>query len=89
MVMSLGFPEIDQLGEKFENIYPILIGPRASCEGLASTLRGLGTIVPLSDDAKIAILSIPADQVNAARESTEAKAWIVPHQPSRISNLPR
>lgn len=30
--------KVDELGEKFENIYPILIGPRASCEGLAEAL---------------------------------------------------
>ena len=89
MVMSLGLPEIDQLGEKFENIYPILIGPRASCEGMAAALRRLGTVVPLSDDAKVAILSIPPDQVKVALESTEAKAWIVPHQPSPHKQPPK
>jgi hypothetical protein len=82
MVRSAGLPEMDQLGEKFENIYPILIGPLVSCEGLAAALRGLGTIVPLSNHAKIAIVSIPPDQVKSALENTEAKAWIVPHQPS-------
>jgi hypothetical protein len=89
MVMSVGFPEIDELGVKFENIYPILIGPRESCEGLAVALRGLGTVVPFSNDGKIAILSIPPDQVKAALENTEAKAWIVPRQPSPHKQPPK
>jgi hypothetical protein len=89
MVISREFQEIDELGARFDNIYPILIGPRASCEGMAAALSGLGTVFPLSDDAKIAILSIPPDQVKAALESTEAKAWIVPRQPSPHKQPPK
>ena len=30
---------IDQLGKKFDNVYQIMIGPKASCEGLAAALQ--------------------------------------------------
>jgi hypothetical protein len=88
MVMSLGFPEIDQLGSKFENIYPILVGSRSSCEGLAALLRGFATLVPFSDHAKSAILSIPPDQVKAASENADVQQWIVPRQPSPHKQVP-
>jgi hypothetical protein len=50
----------DELGEKFENIYPILIGPKTSCEGLAAAL-GSGEKWPLfsGDQSPTYILSIP------------------------------
>ncbi len=88
MVMSRDFSEIDELGEKFDNMYPLLIGPRASCEGLATALKGLGTVFPLSEHARIAILSIPPDQVQAAAENADAKKWIVRRQPSPHKQYP-
>lgn len=52
----------DELGEKFENIYPILIGPKASCEGLADTL-GEVEKWPLFPDheSPTYILSVPPE----------------------------
>jgi hypothetical protein len=80
MCMSLGFPEIDQLGSEFENIYPLLIGPRSSCQGLASAL-GCGLVIPISDQAPSAILSIEPDEIESARGNTAAKNWLVARPP--------
>lgn len=77
MVMSLGFPEIDQLGNKFENIYPILIGPRASCEGLVAAL-GCGSVVEFSSQAPSAILTLNPKDVEGASRNQAAKPWLVP-----------
>lgn len=57
---------LDELGEKFENIYPILIGPKASCEGLAKAL-GTAEKWPLfeGEESPTYILSIPSDQAVA------------------------
>ena len=54
---------VDELGEKFENVYPILIGPRASCEGLAEALGGVEKW-PLFEgpDNPTYILSIPPER---------------------------
>lgn len=55
---------VDDLGEKFENIYPILIGPKASCEGLA---KALGNVEkwPLfaSAESPTYVLSVPPELV--------------------------
>lgn len=94
MVMSLGHPEIDDLGRKFENLYPILLGPRSSCLGLAKALEGLGTFVPFSEEAETAILSIPPGQLNTAANNPNAKQWIIQHQghpqkqPVRVKVVP-
>lgn len=57
---------LDELGEKFENIYPILIGPKASCEGLAKAL-GTAEKWPLfeGEESPTHILSIPSDRAVA------------------------
>lgn len=58
---------IDELGEKFENIYPILFGPRASCEGVAHAL-GCEQIWPLfpNNSDQTYIVSIPAEKAIGA-----------------------
>jgi len=81
MRMSLGFPEIDSLGKQFENVYPIMLGPRASCKGLASVLEGISSLVPISDTSPSAMLTVPPGKVAAAREVAGVKAWIVDRPP--------
>lgn len=53
---------LDDLGDKFENIYPILIGPKTPCEGLAEALGGIEKW-PLFEehDSPTCILSIPPE----------------------------
>lgn len=65
MAVSVGSRggNVDDLGEKFENIYPILIGPTASCNGLADALGNVATL-PLfaGSDSPASILSIPSER---------------------------
>jgi hypothetical protein len=89
MVMSLGLPEIDDLGPKFENVYPILFGPRASCEGLAAALAGRGKVVPISNESPSEILSINPDDVKTASQDPAVKEWLVGHPPPRDLLGPR
>ena len=85
MTQSLGFPEIDRLGAQFESLYPILIGPRASCEGLAAALYGRSEVVPIPD-SQTAVLNIGAVDVKAALQDSAVQAWIVtrPEVPDRL-----
>lgn len=73
MLANLGdVPEaVDLLGDKFEDIYPILIGRTALCKELASRLDGLGKVVQLGADKFNSILSITPSEVQKAR----AVAW--------------
>ena len=54
---------IDMLGEKFENIYPLLIGPKASCEALAVAL---GSLQPVSlaslNESSSYIMRVPPEK---------------------------
>lgn len=68
MIHSVGSrgANIDELGEKFENIYPILIGPKASCEGLAASLGSVETWPLFSREVSPTwIMSIPSEFVVA------------------------
>jgi hypothetical protein len=68
-VRNLGsIPEAtDSLGEKFESIYPILIGSTRLCEELAASLEGLGTVKPLGTNGTTSILSIPPSRFEQAK----------------------
>jgi hypothetical protein len=77
MVTSLGPPEIDDLGPKFENIYPILFGSRASCEALSAVLAGSSELILISEKAPSAILSITPDGVRNASRDLAVRNWII------------
>jgi hypothetical protein len=51
--------QIDKLGEKFDNVYPILIGPRTSCEGLADCLGIEASPLASSQPSRSYILEVP------------------------------
>jgi len=70
-------PWTDRLGAKFENIYPILIGPVASCEGLAAALGDRCALIRISKRAPIAIVSIPPGRVEEVRHDPTVKEWVV------------
>lgn len=85
MVQSLGFPEIDQLGEKFEGVYPILIGPHSSCEAAAAELGNSAAVAPLANNSPCSILSINPEQVQSVDRSGVLQKWLVPRPlPSRV-----
>jgi len=81
MLQSLGFPEIDELGEKFENLYPILIGSRKSCEAVATELESISSVTPFSDESPSSIISIKPDQIESAINNTIVKQWLVLRPP--------
>jgi hypothetical protein len=74
----------DQLGEKFENIYPILIGPVSSCEGLAAALGDRCSVIRISEQALSAIVSIPPESVDEIRQDPVAKEWVVMRDVSKV-----
>lgn len=77
MLHSLGgIPEwIDQLGSKFENIYPILIGDRSLCERLHTSIADCELL--LGEEAAPAIISIPPDRVPEIRQRPETHEFVV------------
>jgi hypothetical protein len=75
---------IDQLGEKFENIYPILIGPVASCEGLAALLGDRGSLIRIAENAPSAIVSIVPGRVDEIRRDPGVREWVVIRDVSKI-----
>jgi hypothetical protein len=70
-------PWTDRLGEKFENIYPIMIGPVASCEGLAAALGDRCSLIRISEQATNAIVSISPDEVEDVRHDPTVKKWVL------------
>jgi hypothetical protein len=70
-------PWTDRLGEKFENIYPILVGPVASCEGLAAAIGDRCALIRISEQAPIAIVSIPPGKVEEVRHDPVVKEWVL------------
>jgi hypothetical protein len=86
MVTSMGGVAAwtDQLGEKFENIYPILIGPVASCEGLLAMLGDRGSLIRISQKAPSAIVSIPHERVEEIRRDPTVREWVVMRDLSKI-----
>jgi hypothetical protein len=74
----------DQLGEKFENIYPVLIGPTASCWGLASALPSSCSFATMPGDSSTAIVSIAPHLVDEVRQNPAAKEWVVIRDLSRL-----
>ena len=79
MVSSMGgvAPWTDQLGEKFDNIYPLLIGPVASCEGMAAAIGEECSLVQIAEHSSIAMLTIPAEKVDEIRLNPAVKDWVV------------
>jgi hypothetical protein len=79
MVSSMGgvAPWTDRLGEKFENIYPLLIGPVASCAGIAGAIGEECSLVPIAEQSSLAMVSIPADKVDEIRLNPAVKDWVV------------
>ena len=86
MVASLGGVAAwtDELGEKFENIYPILIGPVASCEGLVAVLGDRGSLIRISEQAPCGIVSIPPEKVEEIRRDPAVREWVVIRDLSKI-----
>lgn len=74
----------DQLGEKFENIYPILIGPILSCEGLAGVLSDRCSLIRISEHAPSAIVSIRPDKVEEVRQDPAVREWVVIRDLSKL-----
>jgi hypothetical protein len=91
MTVSMGGEPawMDQLGEKFESVYPLLIGPLASCEGLAQAFGGRGKVIQISSASPSAIVSIDPDDVKAASQDAAVKAWLVDRPASRNLLGPR
>jgi hypothetical protein len=79
MVSGMGgvAPWTDQLGEKFDNIYPLLIGPVASCEGMAAAIGEACSLVQIAEHSSIAMVSIPAEKVDEIRLNPAVKDWVV------------
>ena len=86
-VRSVG-PWTDRLGEKFENIYPIMIGSVASCEGLAAVLGDRCSLIRISGQAPSAIVSIPPEKVEEIRQSPTVKEWVVIRNISEMDGPP-
>ena len=86
MVTSMGGVAAwtDELEEKFENIYPILIGPVASCEGLAAVLGDRASLILISEKAPSAIISIPPARVDEIRQDSGVREWVVIRDLSKI-----
>lgn len=74
---------MDQLGEKFENLYPILIGPRVSCQGLASAAGNRCSLIPISATAPSAILNIDPSAIKTLSENPEVRRWLIERDISR------
>jgi hypothetical protein len=67
---------VDQLGEKFEGLYPILIGPRDTCEGLVASLNGIAKLHIISKQSRTALVSIPSEAINGTTRDL-ADNWII------------
>jgi hypothetical protein len=79
MLNNLGdIPEaVDSLGDRFENIYPILIGSTGLCEELASRLDGFGKVVPFGAESRTSILSIPPSRIEQAKAVSGIESCII------------
>jgi len=90
MVTSMGGVAAwtDELGEKFENIYPILFGPVASCEGIVAALGDRGSLIRISEKAPTAIVSILPNKVEEIRQDPGVREWVVIRDLSKIDAPP-
>lgn len=68
---------VDELGPKFEGIYPILIGFRPSCEGFAEASGGISTFIPLSADSPSALVSTPPSLLSKLRSIEKLQNYLV------------
>jgi hypothetical protein len=78
----------DQLGTKFENIYPILIGPKRACEGLAHTIGKDGSLIEIAEKAPSAMLSIRPDKVEEIRYNPAVRDWVIIRDMKDLSASP-
>jgi hypothetical protein len=67
---------VDQLGDKFEELYPILIGPRDTCEGLVASLNGIAKLHRVSEESRSAVVTIPPEAINGSTRDL-ADNWII------------
>jgi hypothetical protein len=79
MVRSLGGVAgwEDQLGEKFENIYPILFGSVSLCRGLKAALGDRCSLIPIPNQPASAVISISPDLVDEIRREPAVHEWVV------------
>lgn len=77
MVANLGGvgPWEDQLGGRFENIYPILIGRLGLCEGLKEVLGERGSLAQIAGG--MGIISIDPHRVQEIREDPRVRDYVV------------
>jgi hypothetical protein len=68
---------VDQLGERFENVYPILVGPLATCEGMVGSLQGGASLFRIPGRVPNGIVSIPPSDIDNARKNAAVKEWVV------------
>lgn len=68
---------MDQLGDKFENLYPIMLGPVASCQGLGSAIGDAGSMFPISPASTSAILSVNPSMIQELLKSPAVRQWLV------------
>jgi len=79
---------IDELGEKFENVYPILVGPRHSCEGFASVIGDGCSVTSIANGSPVGVLSISPAKIEEVRHDPKAKEWVVMRDLSKLGGSP-
>jgi hypothetical protein len=74
----------DRLGDRFENIYPILVGPTTSCQGLATALGTRCSLTGFPQHPTCAVVTIPPDEVEGVRRDPAVKDWVVIRKISEV-----
>jgi hypothetical protein len=67
----------DQLGERFENIYPILVGGTELCLRVKSGLGEGCSLIDIPNQPGTAIVSIAPEDISEIRQEPKAKDWVV------------
>jgi hypothetical protein len=68
---------VDELGPKFESLYPILLGPKSTCDAIQSVIGDLAQKFDLSEDSETSILSIPSKDVERLARLPGLQKWLV------------
>jgi hypothetical protein len=68
---------VDELGSKFESLYPILVGPRSTCEAVYDAIGNDAQKIELAEGSATVILSIPSCEVERFAKSPEVQRWLV------------
>jgi hypothetical protein len=68
---------VDELGPKFESLYPILVGPKSTCDAIHNAIGDLAQEFDLSNDSETSILSIPSKDVERLAGLPEVQKWLV------------